>query len=266
MSNKRVNQIDARADDAARQVTIGNRPEGDTSSAGPSDRRPVSRLSAGRKALVAVVAVLSIVLIGVSAWFLFLPGDTSSLTESVLQTTVESSAATEPSTSDGPGQGNAAGNKTESNAAGQNDGQASPSSGESSGSTSYSSGAQEGSSASTGGSSGSGQQQSATVTVSVSVSSSVVGGPVSGSANPTFNQGATAYDALYATGLSPNAKDVPPMGVYVDAIGGLAAGDYGGESGWKYSVNGIDPDYSSGLYVLQDGDVVAWRYVLTQDG
>lgn len=109
------------------------------------------------------------------------------------------------------------------------------------------------------------QQQPATVTVSVSVSSSVVNNPVSGGANPTFSAGATAYDALCATGLSVNAQSTS-MGVYVIAVGGLAQGQHGGQSGWKYSVNGVDGSYSAGSYVLQDGDVVAWRYVLTQNG
>lgn len=254
MPRKSTDQGDTRIDEAARQVTIASRSGEKSASAEPSDRRPARRLSAGRKALVAVVAVLSITLIGVSAWFLFLPSDTDSMTEDMLQTTVESSA------DDGARHEGAQGNEAEDNTSGQSDGQASPSN-----DSSYSSGTQGDSGSSAGGSNGSGQQL-ATVTVSVSVSSSVVGGPVSGSANPTFNQGATAYDALYATGLSPNAKDVPPMGIYVDAIGGLAAGDYGGESGWKYSVNGIDPNYSAGSYILQDGDVVAWRYVLTRDG
>lgn len=101
---------------------------------------------------------------------------------------------------------------------------------------------------------------SSTVTVSVSVSSSAADGRVSGSAHPTFKKGATAYDALYATGLSVSTKS-SQYGIYVSAIGGLAEFEYGGKSGWMYSVNGSAPNVSCGKYVLKDGDSVSWYYV-----
>lgn len=98
------------------------------------------------------------------------------------------------------------------------------------------------------------------VTVSVSVSSSAVGGSVSGGGSFTFNQGATAYDALCACGLSVNARG-SQYGLYVSAIGGLAEKEHGGKSGWVYSVNGVSPMTSCANYVLSDGDVVSWFYV-----
>lgn len=101
---------------------------------------------------------------------------------------------------------------------------------------------------------------SSTVTVSVSVSSSAADGRVSGSAHPTFKKGATAYDALCATGLSVSTKS-SQYGLYVSAIGGLAEFEYGGKSGWMYSVNGSAPSVSCGKYVLKDGDTVSWYYV-----
>lgn len=101
---------------------------------------------------------------------------------------------------------------------------------------------------------------SSTVTVSVSVSSSAADGRVSGSAHPTFKKGATAYDALCATGLSVSTKS-SQYGLYVSAIGGLAEFEYGGKSGWMYSVNGSTPNVSCGKYVLKDGDTVSWYYV-----
>lgn len=101
---------------------------------------------------------------------------------------------------------------------------------------------------------------SSTVTVSVSVSSSAADGRVSGSAHPTFKKGATAYDALCATGLSVSTKS-SQYGLYVSAIGGLAEFEYGGKSGWMYSVNGSAPNVSCGKYVLKDGDSVSWYYV-----
>lgn len=99
-----------------------------------------------------------------------------------------------------------------------------------------------------------------TVTVSVSVSSSAADGRVSGSAHPTFKKGATAYDALCATGLSVSTKS-SQYGLYVSAIGGLAEFEYGGKSGWMYSVNGSAPNVSCGKYVLKDRDSVSWYYV-----
>ena len=101
---------------------------------------------------------------------------------------------------------------------------------------------------------------SSTVTVSVSVSSSAADGRVSGSAHPTFKKGATAYDALCATGLSVSTKS-SQYGIYVSAIGGLAEFEYGGKSGWMYSVNGSAPNVSCGKYVLKDGDSISWYYV-----
>lgn len=102
--------------------------------------------------------------------------------------------------------------------------------------------------------------QPATVTVSVSVDSSAADGRVSGGANPTFEQGATVYDALMACGLSVNASSTP-LGIYVSAIGGLAEKEYPGESGWKFSVNGEVIMRACDSVVLQDGDVVRWFYV-----
>ena len=103
-------------------------------------------------------------------------------------------------------------------------------------------------------------EQSHTVTVRVSVSSSAVGGPVSGGGTFTFDEGATAYDALCACGLSVNASS-SALGIYVSAIGGLPEMEYGEASGWNYAVNGVTPGMSSGSYVLSDGDSVEWFYI-----
>ncbi|MEG2726362.1 MAG: DUF4430 domain-containing protein [Eggerthellaceae bacterium] len=101
----------------------------------------------------------------------------------------------------------------------------------------------------------------ATITVTVNVSSDAVGGGVYASVRPTFNQGATAYDALCATGLSVNAAN-SQYGIYVSAIGGLAEKDHGASSGWLYAINGSTPGTSCSASVLHDGDTVEWRYVL----
>ena len=115
-----------------------------------------------------------------------------------------------------------------------------------------------GGNASSGGQSGS--QESNYVTVTVSVTSSAVGNPVSSGGTFTFNEGATVYDALCALGLSVNAHG-SSYGTYVSAIGGLAEKQYGGTSGWMYSVNGTTPMTACSNYVLSDGDNVVWYYV-----
>lgn len=105
-----------------------------------------------------------------------------------------------------------------------------------------------------------GSQESGHVTVTVSVTSSAVGNPVSSGGTFTFNKGATPYDALCALGLSINARP-SSYGTYVAAIGGLAEKQYGGTSGWMYSVNGSTPMTACSNYVLSNGDNVVWYYV-----
>ena len=105
-----------------------------------------------------------------------------------------------------------------------------------------------------------GSKDDGLITVSVSVTSSAVGNPVSAGGSYTFQQGATAYDALCALGLSINAHG-SQYGTYVAAIGGLAEKEHGGSSGWMYSVNGSTPMTACSNYVLSNGDSVVWYYV-----
>ena len=141
-------------------------------------------------------------------------------------------------------------NSTSSGGAGSTPGASSSSSGASS--------APDSGNASTGDQGGS--QESNYVTVTVSVTSSAVGNPVSSGGTFTFNEGATVYDALCALGLSVSAHG-SSYGTYVSAIGGLAEKQYGGTSGWMYSVNGTTPMTACSNYVLSNGDNVVWYYV-----
>lgn len=248
------------------------------------------KLSTRQKVGATVVGVLSCVLIAVSAFFLVSPAavDGQAALQTVTSTSrdassqqaheatdangAESAQSEESDAKDGASTsvsdeagGEGAGADSAALAAGDvgaSTGDAAASqSGSSADSGTASSGASSGSSGSTSGSNGSaGTQQSATVTVSVSVSSSAADGRVSGGANPTFSYGATAYDALMATGLAVNASS-SQYGVYVSAIGGLAEKEFGGRSGWMYSVNGVAPSVSCSSYILQNGDTVSWYYV-----
>ena len=101
--------------------------------------------------------------------------------------------------------------------------------------------------------------QEAKVRVTVTIDARADGG-ASSSYSVSLDPGATAYDALVATGASVNARSTA-LGVYVAAINGYAEKDQGGESGWKYAVNGSYPGYSAGSYTLSDGDAVTWVYV-----
>lgn len=158
------------------------------------------------------------------------------------------------------GKGGKKSNNTSAGQGSESAGGSSSSDGSSSGGGSVSGG---GSASNSGGASAGnqdGSQQSGYVTVTVSVTSSAVGNPVSSGGTFTFNEGATVYDALCALGLSVNAHG-SSYGTYVAAIGGLAEKEYGGTSGWMYSVNGVTPMTACSNYVLSNGDSVVWYYV-----
>lgn len=74
-----------------------------------------------------------------------------------------------------------------------------------------------------------------------------------------INEGDTVYDILQKTGLPVAAKDTGD-GLAVDAIGGVASGDMGKNSGWLFTVNGEMPmDYCDKIPV-NDGDEIVWDF------
>lgn len=150
------------------------------------------------------------------------------------------------------------GKKSGDKSAAQNTGAGDTSNASGGGQSSDGASSSNGGNASSGGQSGS--QESSYITVTVSVTSSAVGNPVSSGGTFTFNEGATVYDALCALGLSVNAHG-SSYGTYVSAIGGLAEKQYGGTSGWMYSVNGTTPMTACSNYVLSNDDNVVWYYV-----
>ena len=98
-----------------------------------------------------------------------------------------------------------------------------------------------------------------TMTIRVSIDGTPAGGGYR-DATVTLSPGASAYDALLASGAGVNARG-SVYGTYVAAIDGLAEKDHGGMSGWVYAVNGVEPQTACSNYKLSDGDVVAWLYV-----
>lgn len=230
------------------------------------------KLTRAHKIALGIISAACCCLIGISAFTLAAPDALSQVQDNQAEATQEADSASTDYGNDAPQEGQSD-NATQDGNAQDESSSASGSqskSTENEGSTPSSSGNKASSSnnASTNKQTGNGSSQgttassaaSNTVTVSVSVSSSAADGRVSGSAHPTFKKGATAYDALCATGLPVSTKS-SQYGLYVSAIGGLAEFEYGGKSGWMYSVNGSAPNVSCGKYVLKDGDTVSWYYV-----
>lgn len=68
--------------------------------------------------------------------------------------------------------------------------------------------------------------------------------------------GMTAYSLLVAySGLN-----IEGDGSYISYINGIGEFSHGENSGWLYSVNGVDPTRSSSSYRLQIGDIVVWHF------
>lgn len=97
---------------------------------------------------------------------------------------------------------------------------------------------------------GSADSNAGKITVYVSVNGS--------SHRVSVPQGATAYDALLATGASVSSGAYPGGGTWVTAINGLGED---ASHGWTYKVNGSMPNVMSDRYTVHDGDSVVWSYV-----
>ncbi len=239
------------------------------------------KLTRAHKIALGIISLACCCIIGISAFALVAPDAVNELTSQQTEQDAEQAQRQNTGSSDegAPADGSEAGEGSNEGSSSSQDNANSGGSSSNSGSSNGGGGGSNNSSSPQGGNSSSGSGQSGssssgsessssqsstdsgTVTVSVSVSSSAADGRVSGSATPTFEKGATAYDALCATGLSVSSKS-SQYGIYVSAIGGLAEFEYGGSSGWMYSVNGSAPNISCGKYVLKDGDRVSWYYVV----
>lgn len=215
------------------------------------------KLTRAHKIALGVISAACCCLIGISAFTLAAPDALSQVQDNQAEATQEADSASTDYGNDAPQEGQSDNATQDGNA--QDESSTPSSSGDKASSSNNASTNKQTVNGSSQGATASSTASSA-VTVSVSVSSSAADGRVSGSAHPTFKKGATAYDALCATGLSVSTKS-SQYGLYVSAIGGLAEFEYGGKSGWMYSVNGSTPNVSCGKYVLKDGDTVSWYYV-----
>ena len=71
----------------------------------------------------------------------------------------------------------------------------------------------------------------------------------------TLPAGSSVYDALCAAGVTVGGSST-----YVRSINGLAEFDCGKNSGWTYSVDGVQPQKSCGRYTLSGGESIVWLY------
>ena len=97
------------------------------------------------------------------------------------------------------------------------------------------------------------------VRVTVVVDGSAAGGP-SYRVPVQLDPGATAYDALVASGANVNAR-ATVYGTYVAAIDGLAEFAHGPMSGWVYAIDGVEPNVAASGRVMRDGQTLVWTYV-----
>lgn len=252
----------AGASDEQKGLTGADAPDAPAApSAGPN---PSPKRGAGLKAAIAVLAVASAAIIGVSVFALaggFEPEGTQGVAPEAAQGSASAVAdqqdadgQSEDASVDEAGQDQAASDTQASSAA--QGGSTDSGSKDAAGSGGGQAGGSESSNVSE-----PAAPQPARLTVSVVVDSSVVGSPVSLSTTVTLEEGATAYDALVATGLSVNARP-SQYGLYVAAIGGLAEDPAHGVNGWTYYVNGSYINKAASGTVLSDGDTVQWIYVV----
>lgn len=88
-------------------------------------------------------------------------------------------------------------------------------------------------------------------------------GVILSEATVNFSEGETGADIIKrVTKENKIHLDYDNSG-YVKAINNLYEMDLGGQSGWKYSVNGTDEGTGCTKHIVKQGDVIEWRYVLT---
>ena len=80
-----------------------------------------------------------------------------------------------------------------------------------------------------------------------------------------ISDGETAFDILieasrkYSIHVENNGTE---KSAYIAGINYIYEFDFGNTSGWVFLVNGEHASVGSSSYILKDGDVVEWRYVL----
>lgn len=81
-----------------------------------------------------------------------------------------------------------------------------------------------------------------------------------GTTKINIKEGDTVYDILLKTGLQVDARN-DYGSKYVEGIENIYEGDYPGQSGWTYKLNGVLLPVSAGKAAVKDGDKIVWEYV-----
>ena len=102
----------------------------------------------------------------------------------------------------------------------------------------------------------SGNTDGPTIGVDLTVEASAVNQGEFYSGHLTLPEKASVYDALCESKVTFQGNKK-----YVKSINGLAEKQYGGTSGWTFTVNGEMVMQGAGKCKLADGDVVIWSYV-----
>lgn len=93
-------------------------------------------------------------------------------------------------------------------------------------------------------------------------------GIVLNSVTINIKEGDTVYDAFQKACQNAGIVyefngTVSRKSIYISSIAGLSQMNCGPYSGWKYSVNGIEPSVGCSMYSLSDGDIIDWHYTTT---
>ncbi|HEY8528706.1 MAG TPA: DUF4430 domain-containing protein [Paenibacillaceae bacterium] len=122
----------------------------------------------------------------------------------------------------------------------------------------------EGKGAASGGGEANAPQPSDKATVTLSIVGSADYGEILPPTETELLEGDTVADVLLrlakANRISVDTRGAGPL-FYVEGIAGLYEFDEGPASGWIYLVNGVEHPKSAGVYRLEPGDRVEWRYV-----
>lgn len=91
------------------------------------------------------------------------------------------------------------------------------------------------------------------------------GGTILAKTSVSCYEGESVFDVLQQVcrdnGIHMESEFTPIYNsAYIEGIHNLYEFDCGALSGWMYRVNGWYPNYGCSRYVLEDGDIVEWRY------
>ena len=91
------------------------------------------------------------------------------------------------------------------------------------------------------------------------------GGTILAKTSVSCYEGESVFDVLQQVcrdnGIHMESEFTPIYNsAYIEGIHNLYEFDCGSLSGWMYRVNGWYPNYGCSRYVLEDGDIVEWRY------